>query len=205
MRISHAELEDCLRDPASWVATKFDASTGGPRGGYDYCLREGIYRFHKIDDSSEARRYLEQSIINRKLINRLRIENTLERFDAYVYWFRNSGVIVADHRARLNLELGPGLTLGGVVSRLDITSSGYRAILLNRIRPSWQEETRMRLIQRGMARKYGRSEEEFTVGYQELDASNLEATSYSQEELDEAEETSRQLAEEILVEVLKYT
>ena len=206
MRISHAELEECIRDPAAWVAAKFDTSKkGGPRGGYDLCLREGIFRFHKTGDSINARGHIEQTVVKRNLVNRLRIEDILERFDAYVYWFNNSGVIVADHRARLNFDLGSGLILGGTVSRLDVTSDGYRAILLTKIRPGWQEELRMRLIQRAMARKYGRPEAEVAVGYQELDASNIETALYSKEELDEAEVKSRGLALGVMVEALKYT
>jgi hypothetical protein len=204
VRISHKELEECLRDPPSWVASKFNDSAGGPRGGYDYCLREGIYYFHKTDDPAGTRNYLERTLSKRKLANRLRVEGVLERFDAYVYWFRKSGVLVADHRCQLEFDLGSGLILGGVISRLDITSGGYRSILLGAIPLTWRGEARMPLIQRGMAKKYGRPEDEFAIGYQELDASDLQTGSYSREELDEAEENARRLAEGINREITKY-
>jgi hypothetical protein len=204
VRISHKELEECLRDPPSWVASKFNDAAGGPRGGYDYCLREGIYFFHKTDDPAGARNYLERTLSNRKLASRLRVEGVLERLDAYVYWFHKSGVLMADHRCRLEFDLGSGMILGGVISRLDITSGGYRSILLGAIPPTWRREVRMPLIQRGMAKKYGRPEDEFEIAYQELDASDLQATSYSRVELDEAEERARRLAEGVNREILKY-
>lgn len=204
MKISHRELEDCLRDPSGWVATKLSPSSGGPRGGYDFCLREGIYRFHKTEDPAEARRYIEQTTSRRKLTNRLRLESVLERFDAYVYWFLNSGLIVADHRSRLDFDLGSGVSLGGQISRLDMMPDGYRAVLLGKIPPGWRQELRMPLIQRGAARKYSRPEDEVSVGLQELDASNLETVSFSPTELDEAEETARQLAAGVDSEIKKY-
>lgn len=61
----------------------------------------------------------------------------------------------------------------------------------------------MPLIQRGTARKYSRPEDEVSIGFQELDASNLETVSFSPTELDEAEETARQLAAGVDSEIKK--
>lgn len=204
MKVRHAELEECLRDPRKWVAAKFDTSSGGPRPGYDYCLREGIYHLHKTDDAAAARTYIERTTSRRKLGNRLRLDGILTRFDLYLHWFEGSGLIVADHRSTLSFDLGSELILGGTVSRLDITSDGYRAILLASRTPGWQQEIRMPLIQRAMAVKYGRPEDELSVGYQGLDGTDLEVLIYSQADLDQAESVARQLAETVSTELLTF-
>ncbi len=128
----------------------------------------------------------------------------LYEFDTYIQWYESSGVIVADHRSRLDLDLENGLILGGTVSRLDITNDGYRAILLGSRKPTWQQETRMPLIQRTMAAKYERPEDEVSVGYQNLDGSDLEVVVYSQTTLNEAENIARQLASIVSIEVLNF-
>jgi hypothetical protein len=82
-----------------------------------------------------------------------------------------------------------------------MTPEGYRAVLLDRVREGWEQELRMPLIQRIVATTYGRPEDEFAVGYQELDASNLQTISYSVSQIDAAEETARQLAVRVMTEI----
>ena len=103
-----------------------------------------------------------------------------------------------------HLNLGHGLILGGIVPRVDVIPQGYRAILLEEIPPRWKEELRMPLIQRSLARTYSRPEDEFVVGIQELDASDLAVTSYSKIDIDHAEQIGQQLAEEVANELTKY-
>jgi hypothetical protein len=167
-------------------------------------LREGIYHFHKTGDAAAARTYIERTTSKRKLVNRLRLDGILTGFDSYLHWFETSGVIVADHRSTLDFDLGSELTLGGTVSRLDITSDGYRAILLASRTPRWQQEIRIPLVQRAMAVKYGRPEDELSVGYQGLDGTDLEVVVYSQTDLDQAEGIARQLAETVSIELLNF-
>ena len=62
----------------------------------------------------------------------------------------------------------------------------------------------MPLIQRGLARAYYRPENEFVVGIQELDASDLVVTSYSKTIIDEAEQVVLQLSEKVASEFAKY-
>ena len=204
MRIRHGELEECLSDPQKWVAAKLAPTGGGPRAGYDHCLREGLYRFHKTEDVAAARLYIERTATNRGLVNRLRVEQLQVRFDTYIQWYESSGVVVADHRSQLDFDLDSGLILGGTVSRVDITSDGYRAILLGLRKPSWQQETRMPLIQRAMATRYERPEDEISVGYQNLDGGELDVVTYSQSVLNEAENLARQLALTVAIEVAAF-
>ena len=127
-------------------------------------------------------------------------------------WFQCEGVMAIGSRARLNFDLGHGVILGGHISRVDITTNrttnGYRAILLEGIPLRWNEELRMPLIQRGLALVYGRPEDKFVVGIQELDTCALVETSYSTAAMNDAEQTARQLAEEmarVTNEVDEYT
>ena len=172
MRISHIELERCLSDPSAWVASKFSPSPNWIRQGYDACLKQGIYRFHKTDDPTAGRTKIEYAASRLKLTNRLRIDDALARFDAYVHWAFDSGTLVADVQVGIELDLGSELILGGQVARLDITEDGYRGVLLGGFNHGWQHELRLPLIQRAMASKYERSESAFVIARQELDATN---------------------------------
>lgn len=204
MRISHTQLAQCHKNPATWVANQFNRDGSFFRRGYDYWFREGIYSFHRDEDRKAARQYIEKQLINQGLTTHHRIQDALERFDAYISWYISEGIIVIDSRVRLDFELGHGIILGGLVSRIDMIQQGYRAVLLRNIHPGWEEELRMPLIQRALATAYERPENEFVVGIQELDASKLSVTSYSQTNMDNAERIAQQLARQVAVELAKH-
>ena len=201
MKISHRQLSECQGNPIEWVSNKVNPTSTFRRPGYEFCLREGICRFHRDGDVKAAREYTQKMIQSHKLNNKSRIQNTLMRFDAYMNWFKKETITTIDSRIILDFSLGHGLTLGGIISRVDMTPKGYRAILLEEIPLQWEEELRMPLIQRGLALIYGRPEDEFVVGIQELDASDLAVTSYSKTDIDHAEQIGQQLAEEVAKEI----
>ena len=203
MKISHRQLSECQINPTEWVSNEVNPASTFRRPGYDFCLREGIYRFHRDGNVKEAREYTQKRIQSHKLNNKSRIQNTLMRFDAYMNWFKNETITTIASRILLNFSLGHGFTLGGIISRVDMIPKGYRAILLEEIPLRWEEELRMPLIQRSLARVYGRPEDEFVVGIQELDASDLAVTSYSETDIDHAEQIVQQLAEEVANELTK--
>ena len=201
MKISHRQLSECQGNPTEWVSNKVNPTSTFRRPGYEFCLREGICRFHRDGDVKAAREYTQKRIQSHKLNNKSRIQNTLMRFDAYMNWFKNETITTIDSRIILDFSLGHGLTLGGIISRVDMTPKGYRAILLEEIPLQWEEELRMPLIQRGLALTYGRPEDEFVVGIQELDASDLAVTFYSKTDIDHAEQIGQQLAKEVAKEI----
>ncbi len=197
MRIRLGELEECRRDPHSWIREKLDAQGGGPRGGYDYLLRLGIYRFHKVGDLSIARSYLEQLIQNRRLTNDSRILGTLDRLEAYVRWCSVSGLVVADCGMRVDYDLGHGISLGGTVHRVDVTSEGYRGVQLGSPPPNWADQLGMRLMQRVLGSVYARPENEVQVGVQALDGSWLSTVCLDATSLDAAEQEARRMARHV--------
>lgn len=201
-KISHSQLADCQRNPSEWVSNQVNTTFRGT--SYNHCLREGICRFHRDGDIQESREHTKKLFQSYRLNNRPRIQNTLTRFDAYINWFQNEKITTIDSRVLLRFNLGHGLTLGGLILRVDMAPQGYRAILLDEISLSWEEELRMPLIQRELARCYHRPENKFAVGIQELDSSNLVETSYSRADIDDAEQIVRQLASEVANEFAKY-
>ena len=204
MKISHRQLVECQRNPVEWVSNQVNPTATFRRPGYDFCLREGICRFHRDGDIKAAKEYTRKRIQSHRLNNETRIQNTLMRFDAYMNWFQNEGVTTIGSRIRLNFRIDREVILTGLIPRIDMTPQGYRAILLEDIPLGWKEELRMPLIQRGLAHAYYRPENKFVVGIQELDASDLVEVSYSKTAIDEAERIVRQLAEEVANEFTKY-
>jgi len=201
VRISHIELEGCLSNPSAWVASKISPSSNWPRQGYDACLKQGIYHFHKTDDPAAGRTKVEYAASRLKLTNRLRIDDALARFDSYVHWAVDTGTLVADLRVGIGLDLGSDVILGGQIARVDITANGYQGVLLGRFNRPWQHELRLPLIQRALANKYDRVESAFVIARQELDGTNLETLQFSTAEIDAAEQTARNLASIIRAEV----
>jgi hypothetical protein len=147
-----------------------------------------------------GRARIEQAASRRNLTNRLRIDDVLVRFDAYVHWVSDSGTVVADVRVGIDLDLGSDVILGGQIGRVDITADGYRGVLLGRFNHDWQHELRLPLIQRALASKYDRAESAFAIARQELDRTDLQTLQFSTSEIDAAEQTARNLASTIRAE-----
>ena len=201
--ISHSQLSQCQSDLSEWVSNQ--VKTTFHRTSYKHCLREGIHCFHRDRDVKAARQYTQERIGKHGLKDKIRIQESLMCFDAYANWFQSERITIFGSRVLLNLSLGQELILGGIIPRVDMIPQGYRAILLDEIPLRWKEELRMPLIQRGLARAYGRPEDKFVVGIQELDASDLAVTSYSKTDIDYAEQIARGLAEEVTNEFAKYS
>ena len=82
-----------------------------------------------------------------------------------------------------------------------MTPQGYRAIILGPVNQGSMEELRMPLIQRAVARATGRPEDEFTVGMQELDASNMVVRSFSRTEIEDAYNIAQATAAQVAIEI----
>ena len=134
-------------------------------------------------------------MIERNFTNEKRINDLEVAFENYIRWHRRSGIIVADSNIRLSYSIGGFLDLSGLISRLDITDLGYRAIILGAGRANWRAELRMPLIQSAVALKYGRPVDEVTVGVQELDGSVLDEEIYTSVQIASARQEFQQLGE----------
>ena len=176
MKISHKELESCRTSPAQWVASKLSAS-GSPRMGYQQALRLAICEFHKSDDLEAASLKLD-SYVAKNFKNEAKIERLYERMTAYAEWFTSSGVISAEANILLNYPSSTEWRLGGYVSRVDFTKSGYRAVLFEVPGVSWKRQLRMPLIQQAIADRYGRPAKEIRIGIQNLEDNSLSDTRF---------------------------
>jgi hypothetical protein len=72
MRISHAELEACLKNPRGWYVSSRTASSHGYSMGYERALRLTLFHYHKTS-ADEARRYLEQMVKKHNFKNEARV------------------------------------------------------------------------------------------------------------------------------------
>ena len=205
MRITHRQLEACRADPIGWVAARISIQDSPIFfRSFDQCLREAIFHFHKTGRADLSGDYLEIRMQTAKFTNIQKIENTRRKLDSYIAWFTNSGVTVVARRFLLGIDLGSDNTLGGLVGRIDLTSNGYRAILLEDIMPDWDEDLRMPLIQIGISNAFGRPINEISVGIQELDASSLVVRRFDAEELATAEAVARDLSTQISRQLANY-
>ena len=187
MNISHTQLDDCRSNPRSWVQAKAGPA---PRFSYGYnqALLHAIHTYHRSNgDVKGARQYLQDSI-DRNFKDEVRSEEIQDWLDSYIQWCEQSGVIVADTKFRIKLNLGVLLQLRGEIHRLDMPpGGGYRAILLGNYSNSWRNQLRMPLLQHTVANRYGRPLQTIEIGVQHLDGTNLLTKRYSQSEVARAE------------------
>ena len=134
---------------------------------------------------------------DRNFTDEKRIGDLETDFQSYIRWHRQSGIIVADSNIRLSYSIGAFVDLSGLISRLDITDTGYRAVILGARRPNWRNELRMPLVQSAIALKYGRPVEEVAVGVQEPNGGALEDEIYTSVQIEGSCQEFQLLGEEI--------
>jgi hypothetical protein len=195
MKISHRELEECRRSAMVWWQGRQSASAFHTFG-YGQALLNAIHRYHRTDSARVARSHLRQ-MIDRNFTDGKRIDNLEADFESYIRWHRRSGIIVADSNIRVSYSIGGFLDLSGLISRLDITDTGYRAIILGGGRANWRTELRMPLIQSAIALRYGRPVDEVAVGVQQPDGNALEEEVYTPGQITSARQEFQRLGERI--------
>jgi hypothetical protein len=185
MRISHTQLEVCLANPRAWYRASVETESHPYLMGYERVLRLSIFHFHK-SSAPVARNYMAAMVRRHSLKNVSRINEIEIRLDRYLKWATVERLKVADTKTNIAYPLG-FLELRGEIGRVDVTSTGYRAVLLSKPPADWEKQLRMPLIQAAVASTYGRPQEKTEVGFQELDASNLSTKCYSDRQIQNAE------------------
>ena len=112
-------------------------------------------------------------------------------------WHQNSEISTADSNTPILLDVGGYLELSGLISRVDVTDTGYQGILLGTKDASWKDQLRMPLIQKALAEKYVRPVQDVMVGIQAIDGSSLEVVTFSPSQIREAEREFKDLGERI--------
>lgn len=198
IRISHAEFADAQRDFAAWWRLKQAPPAAGRSLGYAQAVKLAIYKYHSLQSNRSASLAHFDQLVAARLTNAQRIAQARLQLQAYIEWAEHSGVVVADHRVRLNLTLEVDVMLGGEVSRIDLEPSGYRAVLLMaRVPARWQQETRMPLIQLAVADKYQRSPNDVSVGVQLLDGTALTVANFEADARNAALESAVAIARQV--------
>jgi hypothetical protein len=197
MKMSHGELEGCIKRPRAWLLQKRSESSHPFRVGYDRVLLLAIYRFHKTNSEVDATKYLMAAIKRQDFKDQIRVGAVEKKFEAYLKWIKASSVSVADSRVRMSFDCG-FVRLMGEIARLDITESTYRAVLLtSQIPADWESQLRMPLIQLAISQQYGRPLKEVEVGIQKFDGSQLQSKSFSSRVVNDAKVTLEKLAKEL--------
>ena len=199
IRVSHRELATCLANPRAWAAQRRLGTKGfTPLPGYNAYLKYAMKRLDGGDTLAAASAYF--MTVTGKLINSEKKNERIAWLASYDQWKKTAGMVGCDWFARPLLAAG-NIELGGQVDRVDFLQGqvSYRGILLREENPTagWRNEPAYPLLQYGLATRYGRPVEEFGVGIQRLDASDLEVTVYSPEELEAAVKAFQRLAKRI--------
>lgn len=195
MRISHIELESCRSNPRRWYLSSLTSSSHPYKMGYDRLLRYALAHFHNTS-AADARRYLANGIAKHDFRNAKRVTEIENSLESYIDWAASVRLRIADVNARLEFLEGY-LELRGEISRVDVTTAGYRAVLLTDPPNEWKTHLRMPLIQSAISSIYGRPATEIQVGFQNLDGTDLAVVSYGTRRLEEARAEFRTLGRRI--------
>jgi hypothetical protein len=171
-KISHKHLEACRVSPKAWALSQ-TLGGGFATFGYKQALGNAICVLHRSGDLKSAEAKL-QEFIDRHFTNAKKIETMCDQLSAYAAWLSEADIIIADSNVTLNLPHKGIWHLGGLVARIDVTQSGYRAVLFESFDTTWKQQLRMPLIQLGIAEQYGRPPAEVRVGIHDL-AGNVTA------------------------------
>jgi len=163
--------------------------------GYERALRLAIFHYHKTS-ADEARRHIEQIVKKHNFKNATRVNEIETRLESYVDWAESERLKVADTQVKITLPVG-FLELRGLVSRVDVTATGYRAVLLGPAPPKWQLQLRMPLIQAAISKIYSRPTEKIAVGFQESDGSSLLTLVFGPKQIRAAEQQFQILGEAV--------
>lgn len=185
MRLSHLEVGQFLADPTGWMTSRGEGRSVF-RLGYAQATKLAIYRFHRSGSEVEAVAHLEGLIDRAGLTSLTRALQAEDALRAYIAWSRASRPVTAATRLRVDLELAPGWTMGGEVSRVDVGSRNYRAVLLGVGSTALGSEIRMPLLQRAVATRLQRPEAEVEIGVQAIDGADLSTRSFDTAAIDVA-------------------
>lgn len=196
MKISHTQLNNCLLQPRQWLRDIASPKTGF-KMSYKRVLKYAIGKYHKTTSPLDARHHLKLLIAKHNLKTQERIDEVEVALDLYMKWHQDSEISTADSNTPILLDVGGYLELSGLVSRVDVTDSGYQGILLGTKDARWKDQLRMPLIQKALAEKYVRPVQDVMVGIQAIDGSSLEVVTFSPSQIREAEREFKDLGERI--------
>lgn len=194
MRISHAELDVCLGNPRYWFASR-NASSHPYRTGYDRALQLTIYHYHRTS-AQEARAYLASIISEQEFKNATKVSQIENGLESYIIWAHTENLRPAAVKPNISFACG-FLELRGELGRIDVTPSGYRAIILKGPPVGWQDQLRMPLIQDAVSETYGRPADEIEVGFQRPDSTDLQTVCYDAKHRERARTRFRTLGRAI--------
>ena len=163
-KISHKRLETCRFSPKAWALAQ-TAGSGFPRFSYLQALGNAISLLHKTESLKQANAKLEE-YIEKNFKDSKRILRIRDQLAEYARWHSKSKIVTADSNVTLNFPFQGTWHLGGIVSRVDVLDTGYRAVLFEIFDETWKNQLRMPLIQSAIAEQFGRPAEEVRVGLQ---------------------------------------
>lgn len=193
MRISHTMIESCLANPRQWYTSTSSAASHPYKMSYSRALQLAILQYHRVS-LRVAQQYLDNLIKKHHFKDVRRVTKMESDLLSYIRWATSERVKMVDFKVNISLPSG-FLELRGEIGRVDITATGYRAVLFGRPAANWQQQLRMPLIQVAIGQMYGRPTEDVAVGFQELDGSNLQTIIFTAAQTTSAQRRFRTLGE----------
>ena len=186
-------IESCLANPRQWYTSTSSAASHPYKMSYSRALQLAILQYHRVSQRV-AQQYLDNLIKKHHFKDVRRVTKMESDLLSYIRWATSERVKMVDFKVNMSLPSG-FLELRGEIGRVDITATGYRAVLFGRPAANWQQQLRMPLIQVAIGQMYGRPTEDVAVGFQELDGSNLQTIIFTAAQTTSAQRRFRALGE----------
>ena len=190
IRISHRSLEWIRRDPRRILRL----GTGGS-WNTTTTLYRAVRKFHEDNDVA-AFDQLEATIA----AHGQNPTPELGLLETYINSFAAQGSTWFESEHRVDLSLGPGVSLAGVIDRLDLRPDGDYAVWLFARAPKpryWRARLSMPLLQRYVADQLGTPSRRISVGFYWFEPDEHSETTYTTPEIRTAVAQARLLAVDI--------
>jgi hypothetical protein len=186
-------IDSCLANPRQWYTSTSSAASHPYKMSYSRALQLAILQYHRVSQRV-AQQYLDNLIKRHHFKDVRRVTKMESDLLSYIRWATSERVKMVDFKVNISLPSG-FLELRGEIGRVDITATGYRAVLFGRPAANWRQQLRMPLIQVAIGQMYGRPTEDVEVGFQELDGSNLQTIIFTAAQTTSAQRRFRGLGE----------
>jgi hypothetical protein len=141
MRISHTMIDSCLANPRQWYTSTSSAASHPYKMSYSRALQLAILQYHRVSQRV-AQQYLDNLIKKHHFKDVRRVTKMESDLLSYIRWATSERVKMVDFKVNISLPSG-FLELRGEIGRVDITATGYRAVLFGRPAANWRQQLRM--------------------------------------------------------------
>jgi len=191
-KFSISKLELARQNPTKFAKFLISDDSGvGARFSKYMAWQLSVHKYHTTKDLAQAINYFENTF-RRNFADNPKNDRERETFimtlQAYVANHSSLGLNYVEHKKRIAIVLSPKLRITGEVPLINLNNNfGYSAYFFTKDSTTWEAELRFPIVQNFIANFYGVDLSEVEVGVFGLDNEKHSQTTYSDQDVTDAE------------------